>query len=174
MATSKKPLSSMKSLTDKKGGDDGKPKKISDEQLAKFSDFAGTTDTKEIAKYLIKKGLAGASQLYTDHPDISSPQGIINAQSDWKPSAISKMLMRARQLGIKTPAEVKANQEAILGGLDERYRMAVKHPAFTQVHGNFWDTFNGILKERYDTEAAPIASAPKPNPSPLVTALTKR
>ncbi len=175
MATSKKPLAAMKSLAEKGGGDD-KNKPLSDEQLKKFADFAGTGDTKEIAKYLMKKGLKGAEQLYTDHPDISSPQGILNAQSDWKASAISKMLMRARSLNLRTPAQVKANQEAILSGLDERYRTAVKHPAFKQIHGNFDDVFNTLLQERYAAESAPapVATTPAPSSSPLVAALTKR
>ena len=170
MATSKKPLTAMKSLAEKGGGDD-KNKPLSDEQLKKFADFAGTGDTKEIAKYLMKKGLKGAEQLYTDHPDISSPQGILNAQSDWKASAISKMLMRARSLNLRTPAQVKANQEAILGGLDERYRAAIKHPAFNQIHPNFNQTFASILEDRYLAEQAPPAA---PSSSPLVAALTKR
>lgn len=170
MATSKKPLAAMKTLS---GGGDGK---LTDEQLKKFADFAGTGDTKEIAKYLMKKGLAGAEQLYTDHPDISSAQGIINAQSDWKAAAISKMLMRARSLGIKTPTQVKANQEALLGGLDERYRTAIRHPAFSQIHPNFFQKFSEILGDRYTAESAPapVATTPAPNSSPLVAALTKR
>ena len=164
MATSKRSLSAIKTLSG--GGDD---KKLSEEQLIKFGRIAGSNDTKDIAKYLMKIGLKGAEQLYTDHPDISSKEGILNAQSDWKVSALSKMLMRARGLNLKTPTQIKANQEALLGSLDPRYRDAIRHPAFNQIHGNWWDSFNRVLSDQYAAE-----SVPTPTTSPLVAALTKK
>lgn len=167
MATSK--LSQLQSLG---GGEKPKPKPslppATEAQLKKFGDFAGSGDSKTIASYLIKKGLINGSQLYTDHPDISTKEGIINAQSDWKPAAISKMLIRARQLNLKTPTEIKANQEALLGSLDERLSQAIKHPTFSQIHGNWWETFNSILKDQYASE-----NASQPLPS-LATALATK
>ena len=169
MATSKSSLSTMKTLS---GGDKPKPKPtpppLTDAQLKKFGEFAGTGDTKQIAAYLMKKGLINGGQLYTDHPDLSSPNGIINAQSDWKPAAISAMLVRARKLGLKTPTEIKANQTALFGALDQRVAEGIKHPAFSQIHPNFWQTFDSILKDRYASEAT---TAPLPS---LATALTTK
>ena len=139
---------------------DEKPKPatpLTDEQLRKFGDFAGSADTKDIAKYLMKKGMIGAEQLYTDQPDTRTAAGITNAQSDWKAAAISKMLMRARALNIRTPTQVMANKKALLGSMDERYQSAINNPVFNQVHPNFWQTFNGILGDRYASEL-PVSS----------------
>ena len=168
-----KPISQLTTLKD-----GGKPKlkpeptptisKLSQDQLNKFGQFAGSGDTKEIAKYLMKKGLIGAEQLYTDHPDLSAKDGIINAQSDWKPSAISQMLIRARSLNLKTPTQVKANRAALVGALPDRYAQAISHPAFSNIHKNFWETFDGILSERYQAEkqSTPLTS--------LATSLAKK
>lgn len=141
---------------------------LTDEQLAKFSNFADSGDTKAKAAYLAKKGLIGADQLLTDHPDITSKNGIINAQSDWKPSAISLMLARARSLNLKTPTEIKANQAALIGALPERLQQAINHPAFSQIHPNYWQTFDSILKDRYASE-----TTTQPLPS-LATALASK
>ncbi len=150
MATSK-----MSMLVDGGGKKNTKPQPLNDEQLMSFGNFAGSPDTKETAKYLMKKGLVGAEQLYTDHPDITKKEGIINSQSDWKPAAISHMLIRARQLGLKTPTEISANKEAIMGSMPDRLKQALSHPTFAQIHPNFWPVFNDILKDRYDTESKP-------------------
>ena len=141
-------------LVDGGGKKPPKPQPLSEEQLMAFGNFAGTPDTKETAKYLMKKGLVGADQLYTDHPDITTKNGIINSQSDWKPAAISHMLIRARQLGLKTPTEIEANKVALMGSMPDRLKQALNHPTFAQIHPNFWQTFNGILKDRYDNETA--------------------
>ena len=134
---------------------DKNPKKpLTDEELQKFGDFAGTTDTKEIAKYLMKKGLVGASQLYTDTPNIATKEGIVNSQSDWKPAAMSKMLARARMLGLKTPTEIAANKAALIGALDDRIKQAISKPEFEQIHPNWWSTFDSILKDQYAKEGA--------------------
>ena len=158
-------------MTDKPNPTPNPTPPITAQQIENFGKINNTTDTKEIAKYLMKKRLVGADLLYTDHPDISSKEGIINAQSDWKASAISKMLTRARSLNLRTPTQLKANQEALLGSLDQRYKDAIRHPAFNQIHPNFWSVFSDITKDRYDAESAPI---PAPTPSPLVAALTKK
>ena len=127
------------------------PKKPNEEEITRFGNFAGE-DTMGIAKDLARRGMVGASQLLTDHPDISSKSGIVNAQSDWKPSAISSMLMQAKRLGLKTPTEIAANKEALMGKLDPRYKEALNHQTFNQIHPNFWETFNGILKDQYAKE----------------------
>lgn len=136
----------------KEGEKKSKPKPLTDEELEKFGKFAPSDDTKEIAKYLLGKGLVGGEQLLTDHPDITKKDGIINAQSDWKPAAISKMLIRARQLGLSTPTEIKANREALMGALDGRVKDGLNHPAFAQIHPNFWATFDSVLKDQYAKE----------------------
>lgn len=129
-----------------------KVKPLDEQQLQEFGKFGGTTDTKQQASYLAKKGLIGASQLLTDHPDITKKNGIINAQSDWKPAAISLMLIRARQLGLRTPTEIAVNKEALLGALPPRLKDALNHPTFSQIHPNWWSTFDSILKDQYDKE----------------------
>lgn len=164
MATSKRPLSAMKTLGDTKPI----PPAPTEAQLRAFGNFANTTDIKEKASYLSKKGLIGAGQLMTDHPDISTKNGIINAQSDWKTSAMSSMLSRARQLGLKTPTEINANKEALLGALAPRLKDAMNHPAFNQIHPNYWDTFNSVLKDQYANE---LTSKPLPS---LTTSLATK
>lgn len=129
-------------------------RKLSEKELEDFGNFGGSADTKLKAAYLAKKGLVGADQLLTDHPDISSKDGIINAQSDWKSAAISQMLMRARHLGLETPTEIKANRAALIGALHPRLQQAISHPAFSQIHPNYWQTFDSILKDQYSSESA--------------------
>jgi hypothetical protein len=136
--------------------------------LFKFGAFGGGGDTKAVAAYLMKKGLRGAEQMFRDHPDISTREGIINAQSDWKATAISRMLMRARQAGLRTPTEIKANREALMQSNDPKIVEALKHPAFNQIHPNFWETFDSVLKDQYDAEniKQPLSS--------LATSLAKK
>ncbi len=78
------------------------------------------------------------------------------------------MLMQARKLNLKTPTEIKANRAALIGSLDPRLQDAMKHPVFNQIHPNFFDTFNSVLKDQYAAE-----QTKKPLP-PLVAALTKK
>ena len=127
-------------------------KELTEEQLKKFGDFAGSSDTKEMAKFLMKKGLVGASQLYTDQPNTATKEGIINSQSDWKTAAMSKMLSRARQLGLKSPEEVNANKAALVGALDDRLKQAIADPTFAQIHPNWWNVFGDVLKDQYAKE----------------------
>jgi len=131
---------------------EGGKKKPTEEELNKFGNFAGTTDTKDIAKYLMKKGLIGASQLYTDKPDVATKEGIVNSQSDWKPSAISHMLMQAKALGIKSPESVTANRTALMASMPPRLKEALNDPTFTQIHPNFWNVFGDILQDQYKKE----------------------
>lgn len=162
MATSKIPLSSMKTLWG-----DKKPTPLTEAQLTQFGNYGGG-DVKTKSAYLSKLGLIGADQLLTDHPDISSSKGIINAQSDWKTSAISAMLIRARQAGLKTPTEIKANREALTSALAPRLKEAINHPVFNQLHPNFWSVFDSVLKDQYASE-----NVPTPTPA-LATALAKK
>lgn len=120
-------------------------------QLTGFGDFAGTTDVNEKARYLGRKGLFGADQLIADKPE-NNPNGVTNAQSSWKTSAMSAMLMQARRLGIKTPTEVSANKSALIGALDPRFKDAINTPEFSNTHPNWWQTFDSILKDQYDKE----------------------
>lgn len=129
-------------------------KKPTEDELNRFGNFANSTDTKEVAKYLMNKGLVGADQLYTDHPDISTRGGVVNSQSDWKPAAISKMLIQAKALGIKSPESVTQNRAALMAGLDDRVKVALNHPSFSQIHPNFWSVFKDILKDQYANESA--------------------
>lgn len=163
-------LSELKTLS---GGDPGKKKKptmptISDEQLDRFSTLGDSPNIPDKAKYLSQMGLIGADQLLTDHPDLSTPKGIINAQSHWKTAATELMLRRARKAGLKTPAEIKANRAALLAALPPRLSEAIQHPVFNQIHKNYWDVFDSILKDRYGKESAtpPISS--------LATSLAKK
>lgn len=166
----KKSLSALKTLS----GDETAPKKkptpatLTKAQLDQFGDYAGSTDVKAKAAYLAKKGLIGADQLLSDHPDLSSKEGIINAQSDWKTGATAAMLIRARKAGLKTPTEVKANWQALTGALEPRLREAINHPVFNQIHPNYKDTFASILADRYASEATsqPLSS--------LATSLAKK
>jgi len=130
----------------------GGKKKFTEEELNKFGNFAGTTDTKDVAKYLMGKGLIGASQLYTDSPNVATKEGIVNSQSDWKPSAISHMLMQAKSLGIKSPESVTANKAALMASMPPRLKEALNNPAFMQIHPNFWNVFKDILQDQYKKE----------------------
>lgn len=145
-----------------------KPKPLTEAQLQAFANYGGTTDIHGRASYLGKKGLIGASQLISDHPDLSKPNGLINAQSDWKTGAIGAMLMQARKLNLRTPAEVKANRGALLASLAPRLKEAINHPVFNQIHPNWWETFDQVLGDQY---AAEKTSKPLP---PLVAALTQK
>lgn len=154
MATSKKPLGAMKKLS----GDPivvKKPTAPTQAQLQAFGNYGGgLTDSKQKAAYLAKKGLIGASQLYTDHPDITNDKNmaIINAQSNWKEGAIGAMLRRARSLNLQTPTEIKANRTALLGSLRPELAKAINHPAFSQIHKNWWETFDSVLADQYAAE----------------------
>jgi hypothetical protein len=135
------------------------PPMLSEAELRAFANYGGTTDPKGKAAYLASKGLVGASQILTDHPDVSTEKGIINAQSNWKTSAIEAMLMQARKMGLKTPTQLSNNKAGLMSAIDPRIKEALNHPAFNQIHPNFWETFNGIVKDQYDNEAAAAPAA---------------
>lgn len=155
MAVSRRSLEAMTS-----GGDGKKPPEtpLTDTQLQQFGNFAGSSNLRDQALYLMKKGMKGAEQLYTDHPDISTRDKLINAQSDWKPAAISAMLIRARRAGLRTPTEINANKDALLGALRPELAQAINHPAFSQIHENFWPVFSQILQDRYSNESRSLPS----------------
>lgn len=143
----------------KKEGEPTKPLPLTEDQLRAFGTIGGTSDVKGKATYLAKKGLIGASQLISDKPDISTRKGIINAQSDWKTAAFETMLMKARTLNLKTPTEIAANRDALLGALRPELKEAINHPVFNSIHPNWWDTFNSVLKDQYANESAQPPSA---------------
>lgn len=132
-----------------------KPRPLTDEELMAFGNFAGTTDVKQMASHLGKKGLIGASQLIADNPNLSTREGITNTQADWKTSAFSKLLIQARKFGLKTPTEITANKEALMASLDPRIKDALNHPDFQNIHPNFWETFSSVLKDQYANEPVP-------------------
>jgi hypothetical protein len=140
------------------GGDDGgkrkRPTPLADDELKKFGVFGGSPDVKNQALYLVKKGMVGAGQIVGDKPDLSTREGITNSQGNWKPAAISAMLVKARQLGLQTPTEIMANKAAVMSSLDPRIKDAINHPAFSQIHPNFWPTFTSVMDDQYKAEAA--------------------
>lgn len=162
MSLSKRSISDAKDLMAVKNTEtDVAPTVLTEQQLMNFGNYGGTTDIKERASYLAKKGLIGASQLIMDNPDVSTKEGLTNSQADWKTSAMGQMLMQARKLGIRNTTEVLHNKDAILSSLDPRIKDAIKHPTFNSIHPNWWQTFNTVLADQYANEA--ISSAPKNN-----------
>ncbi len=155
-------------------GDDGKPKKspATTEQVNNFSVLGGTSDIKGQAVYLGKRGLIGTSNLLMDnHPlttgegsfdtksGVVNKKGLLAAQSVWIPSAMSTMLGAARKMNLRTPTELKANREALLGSLTPEYKEALNHPAFAQNYPNYWDTFNNVISDQYSKETNPTVVA---------------
>lgn len=137
-------------------GDDPKKKRpmpLNENQLKQFGVFGGSPDVHQQALYLVKKGMVGAGQIVGDRPNLSTREGIVNSQADWKPAAISAMLVRARQLGLQTPNEIAANKDVVMGALDPRIKSAITHPEFQNIHPNFWQTFNSVLSDQYANEA---------------------
>lgn len=130
-----------------------KPAPLSDDQLNIFGNFGGSADVKVKARYLASKGLRGADQMINDQPDISTREGIVNSQADWKTSAFSTMLIRARKLGLQTPTEITANKDALLGSLPDRLKDAMNNPFFNQIHPNYWQVFGSVLQDQYGEEA---------------------
>lgn len=102
----------------------------------KFGDWAGSQDTKVIGKKLMDLGLTGADQIYYDNPNVSTRNGVINSQGDWKPAAISQILENAQRLGIRTPEELMANKDVLIG--NPKFRDAINNPVFNNLHPNFW------------------------------------
>lgn len=124
-----------------------KPRPLSEQELQQFGNFANTTDVKDMARYLGQKGLIGASQLIND-----TGTSVINSEADWKTAAFSQLLIQARRFGIKTPAEINANRDALMGTLDPRIKDALKNPVFAQNHPNYWETLGSVLKDQYAKE----------------------
>lgn len=125
------------------------PKKYTEDELFRFSNWIPNGDTKAIASDLSRRGLANATQLYLDKPNTSAINGVQNAQSDWKPAAIQQILMKARAAGMKNLLDIKANKEYLTSG---NFKDALNHPTFNQIHPNFWDVVGGIYKDQLSKE----------------------
>lgn len=125
---------------------------ISQDDLQKFGNWTGKTDTKEIAADLMKRGLVGANQLVNDNPDITSANGIRNAQSDWKIAAIQDIVANARKYNLRSPEAVMANKHLLVS--NPNWRAAIEDPYFNHIHPNWWSTItHSILPEQYAKEA---------------------
>lgn len=120
-----------------KGGD---PKKAATIPPTKFGDWAGSQDTKVIAKKLMDLGMKGADQIYYDSPDVSNRNGVINSQADWKPAAISQILENAHRLNIRTPEAMMVNRNVLIG--NPKMRDAINDPTFQNIHPNFWQVLS--------------------------------
>ena len=103
---------------------------------SKFGDWAGSQDTKVIGKKLMDLGMTGADQIYYDNPDVSTRNGVINSQGDWKPAAISQILENAKRLNIRTPEAMMVNKDVLIG--NPRFRDAINNPVFNNIHPNWW------------------------------------
>ena len=119
------------------------------DELRRFGNWTGQTDTKVMAKDLMRRGLQGAEQLYFEgKPDIKNPQNVRNAQNDWKVSAVQEILANARKLNLRKPGEVLANKDVLL--TTPSWKEGVNNWAFKNVHSNFWDIIaNSILPEQW-------------------------
>ena len=119
-----------------------KPSTLTPKQLTDFGNWTGQSDPKVMAADLGKRGLIGSDQLITDTPDLSTKAGITDSQTNWKPAAISLIVAKARELGLRKPEELDANKQALMGSLDPRIKDAINDPRFLRVHPNFWDVVN--------------------------------
>jgi len=124
----------------------------------KFANWANTNDTKVASKDLMNRGLIGADQMYNESQRTGNADEITNKnQSDWKVSAIEKILEKAYQGGIKTPTGflLPENRPYLLSGLDPRIKDAINDPRFNQIHPNFWQILgNSILPQQWAKEDA--------------------
>ena len=125
------------------------PKKLTPAQLEAFGNWIPGGDTKAIASDLAKRGLTNATNLFVDRPNTSTPQGVANAESDWKPAAIQQILMRARAAGITDPTTFLANKNYLSNGT---FKDALNHPEFLKIHPNFWAIASGIYKDQLAKE----------------------
>lgn len=126
----------------------GEKKKYNQEDLNSFGNWTDQTDTKMMAKDLNNRGLVGADKMMDDNVNTSSSDGIRNANSDWKVSAIQNILSNARKLNLRTPEEVNANRDVLIN--NPKWRDAINNPVFSQNHPNFWNIItHSILPERY-------------------------
>ena len=114
----------------------GDPTKKTPPPNTGFGDWAGSQDTKVIAKKLMDLGMVGADQMYYDNPDVSNRSGIVNSQADWKPAVIAQILENAHRLNLRTPEAVMQNKDVLIG--NPRFRDAINNPQFNNIHPNFW------------------------------------
>ncbi len=127
-------------------------KKYTEEELFKFSNWIPSGDNKQMASDLSRRGLQNATQLFLDSPDTKTFNGLRNAQSDWKPAAIQQILMRAKMAGIKDETEMLANKSYLTNG---RFKEALNHEVFNQIHPNFWKVVSSIYKDQLSKESVP-------------------
>jgi|GEM_PF-3505666 len=125
-------------------------KNLPQDDSTRFSNWAGTTDTKVMAKDLMDKGLINANQLYFDNPNPNDPNSVKDSQGDWKVAAIQKILQKAYQKNIRNPSEFMNNKGYLMSGLDPRIQDALKNNTFNQIHPNFWNVIaDKILPQRW-------------------------
>lgn len=120
------------------GGGGKKKTEPTPEELKSFGNWTGQDDVHVMAQDLSKRGLLGADQLLLDSANQSDPNSIINSQSDWKPSAIEKIVSNARRYNLRTPEEIMANKAVLMNTLEPRIQEAINDPYFAQIHPNFW------------------------------------
>lgn len=121
------------------------------DKYQQFGSWLGSTDTKLMAKDLVKRGLENGNQLVddTDRVNTGDASSIRNSQSDWKIAAMQHILANSLRLGIRKPEEMMANKKALISSLDPQYQQALNNPAFDQIHPNWWKVANSILTEQY-------------------------
>lgn len=119
-----------------------------------FGNIGDAVDTKLAAQYLQNKGLIGADQIRSAHPNVSDQDSIRNSQADWKISAIQHIMANAKRLNIKTPEAFDANMDVLTSTLDPKYRQALKDPSFAITHPNFPKVMKDILKDQLANDAA--------------------
>jgi hypothetical protein len=119
----------------------------------KFGNWTGQADTKVMAQDLMNRGLKGADQLLFENQDTSNADAITNKnQSDWKTSAIQNILANAHKLNIRTPESVDANKNVLIG--NGKWADAINNSSFQNIHPNFWQVTQGILKDQWAKEDA--------------------
>lgn len=131
-----------------------KPKKLSPEELDRFANYIPSGQLTDIAKDLNRRGLKNADQITNAAvtADTSTNKGIGASQGAWKPAAFVKLIEKARAAGIKSPAELMANKDYLLSGLDERYKSAINTDVFNQVHPNWWEKVSEVYMEQLKKE----------------------
>lgn len=121
---------------------------ISQTDLEKFGNWTGQTNNRVMAKSLMDMGLLGADQLLFDQVDTSSADKIRNAQSDWELSATQNILRNAKKFGIRTPEQVEANKDILIG--NAKWAEGINSDSFKNVHGNYWDIIKyKLLPQQY-------------------------
>lgn len=123
-------------------------KKLPQDDLARFGNWTGQTDTKVMAADLKRRGLIGAQQLIEDAPNVNDPNSIRNSQSDWKTAAIQQILSNAKKFNLRTPEEINANRNVLVG--NKNWADAINSKDFNVIHPNFWQVVtHSLIPEQY-------------------------